>query len=59
VVAVCDGSSGRLAVLAVGRGRSAALGRTVPNLAAEAAPSLRAFRTVHDGTWSSSSPRMT
>jgi hypothetical protein len=49
-----------------GRGRSAPLGRTVRNLAAEAAPSLRAVRTVRalgrmvrDCAGSSSSPRMT
>jgi hypothetical protein len=49
-----------------GRGRSATLGRTVRNLAAEAGPSLRAVRTVRalgrtvrDGAGSSSSPRMT
>jgi hypothetical protein len=67
VVAACDGSPGRLAVLAAGGcGRSATLGRTVRNLAVEAAPSLRAVRTVRvlgrtvrDGAWSSSSPRMT
>jgi hypothetical protein len=49
-----------------GRGQSVALGRTVRNLAAEVAPSLRAVRTVRalgrtvrDGAGSSSSPRMT
>jgi hypothetical protein len=49
-----------------GRGRSAALGRTVRNLAAEAAPSLRAVltvramgQTVRAGAGSSSSPCMT
>jgi hypothetical protein len=42
-----------------GRGRSATLGRTVRNPAAEATPSLRAVRTVRDGAGSSSSPRRT
>jgi hypothetical protein len=60
VVAVSDGSPGRLTVLVAGA-------RTVRNLAAEAAPSLRAVRTVRalgrmvcDGAGSSSSSsRMT
>jgi hypothetical protein len=59
MAAVCDGSPGHLAVLAVGA-------RTVRNLAAEATPSLRAVRTVRalgrtvrDGAGSSSSPRRT
>lgn len=62
MVAVCDGSATgrRVAVKALrGRGRSATLGRTVRNLAVEAAPSLRAVRTVRNGAGSSSSPRMT
>jgi hypothetical protein len=57
VAAACDGSPG-----SARRGRclrSAALGRTVRNLAVEAAPSLRAVRTVRDGAGSSSSPCMT
>jgi hypothetical protein len=59
VVAVCDGSPGRLAVLAAGAQTVPTYGRTVRNLAAEAAPSLHAVRTVRDGAGSSSSPRMT
>jgi hypothetical protein len=62
VAAVCDESSGHLRCSLRGRGLSAALGRTVRDLAVEAAPFLRAVwtvralgRTVRDGVVSSSS----
>jgi hypothetical protein len=63
VVSFCDRSSGHLAVLATGAQMVRGSERTIRDLAAGAASSLRAVRTVcalgqivRDGVGSSSSP---